>query len=228
MPSYSLVFDRASIVLLGRFNPAIFHPAWFARHSLIRDEECKQAKDLIVTGEVAQFQVDWLTVQVTHDRFGAHTDDTAHSAPLRDLVVAAFALLEHTPFWAVGMNRHVHYKVESEDQWHRFGHMLAPKEAWSRWLKNPGMRIVTMWGSRDEAPNARIQIQVEPSQRIRPGIYFAFNEHHAVNRKEEPGAGEEITDSEQRRALIDALAKGWENAQNYARTVAEGLLSLEY
>lgn len=228
MPSYSLMLDRATIVLLGRFNPAIFHPAWFARYSMIRDEESKQVKGLVVTEEITQFEVDWLTVQVTRNRFLAHTDDTAHSAPLRDLVAAAFALLEHTPFWALGMNRHVHYKVESEDQWHRFGHMLAPKQAWTKWLKNPGTRVVTIWGSRDEAPDAKIQVQVEPSQKVHPGVYFLYNEHHAINQKEEPGASEEITDPDQGRALIDTLVKGWENAQNYARTVAEGLLSLEY
>lgn len=228
MPSYSLMLDRASIVLLGKFNPAIFHPAWFARHSLIRDEEAKQVKDLVVVQDIAQFQVDWLFVQVTPDRFQAHTDDASHSAPLRDLVVSVFTLLEHTPFWALGMNRHLHYKVESEDQWHRFGHMLVPKEAWSRWMKNPGMRVLTISASRDEAPGARIQFQVEPSGRVHPGVYCSFNEHRDISRKEGAAPDEEISQPDQRRALIEALAKGWEGAQNYARMVAEGLLSLEY
>jgi hypothetical protein len=95
-------------------------------------------------------------------------------------VIAVFTLLEHAPFWALGINRHLHYKVESEDQWHRLGRFLAPKAAWSRWLTDPGMRSLTIEGFRAEAPDARIQFRVEPSLRVHPGIYFSLNEHREV------------------------------------------------
>ena len=234
--SYEPVLDRASVVLLGKFNPAIFHPSWLARYTLIRDEEAANAKNLVVTDEVTNFEVDWLTISVTADRFVAQTDQTAYSVALRDLVLGAFGLLEHTPFWAVGINRHLHYPVESQEQWHGYGHFLAPKDPWAGLVDNPGMRAVTIWGTRADAPGARIQFLVEPSNRVRPwGIYFAFNEDRDLRR--EPGAeptpkseGQperspiELAGAERRRGLLDELGKGWESAQKYARSVAESLL----
>jgi hypothetical protein len=32
-----------SIVLVGGFNPKIFHPAWFAAQKLIREKEAEEA-----------------------------------------------------------------------------------------------------------------------------------------------------------------------------------------
>lgn len=239
--SHEPAFDRASIVMLGQFNPAIFQPAWFARHSLIRDEEASNAKNLIVTDQVTNFEADWLTVSVTADRFQAQTDQPAYSIALRDLVLGTFSLLEHTPFWAVGMNRHLHYRVESEDLWHQYGHFLVPKEPWADLIDNPGMRAVTIWGTRPDAPGARIQYVVEPSNRVRPwGLYFSFNEDRDIRRQSasdktsartEDEADEkerkpvrELSSPQLRRELMESVGKGWESAQNYARLVAEALL----
>lgn len=36
--------DGSSIVVLGSFNPAIFHPLWFKINQLIRPEEADSAK----------------------------------------------------------------------------------------------------------------------------------------------------------------------------------------
>jgi hypothetical protein len=241
--SYEPIHDRASIVLLGQFNPAIFQPAWLARHALIRDEEAMNVKKLVVTEQVTNFEVDWLTLSVTTQRFSVFTDQAAYSMALRDLVLGAFSLLEHTPFWALGMNRHLHYRVESEDQWHQYGHFLVPKEPWTGLIDKPGMRAVTIWGTRPEAPGARIQYVVEPSQRVRPwGLYFSFNEDRDLRRQdasdkkterneEERKEGEtdekkaaELSSPQRRRELMEAVGKGWESAQGYARSVAEALL----
>ena len=35
--------DEAAIVLVGAFNPAIFHPAWLAHHGLIPEHEAEAA-----------------------------------------------------------------------------------------------------------------------------------------------------------------------------------------
>jgi len=33
------IFERCGIVLLGSFNPAIFQPEWFLKHSIVPEEE---------------------------------------------------------------------------------------------------------------------------------------------------------------------------------------------
>jgi hypothetical protein len=228
MPSYSLALDRASVVVLGRFNPIIFHPAWFARYALIRDAEAAQAKELVVTENAANFKVEWLDVQVTTQRFQVLTDDSAHSAPLRDLAVSVLTLLEHTHIWAIGINRLLHYKLESEEQWHRFGDLLAPKAHWRKLLSQPGMRSLTIEGGVEDAPNARVQCRVEPSRRVHPGVYFSLNEHHARAADNDAASNMELTTPDVRRELLELLAKRWTPAQSYAVRMAESLLGEEY
>jgi hypothetical protein len=215
VPSFSLVIDNSSVVLLGRFNPAIFQPAWLAAQSLIRREEAEHAQGLVFAPELAHFTLDWLRLQVTTERFEASTEDPAHAEVLRDLVLSIFSILEHTPFDKMGINRSLHYKMGSDDHWHRFGDLVAPKPPWTSVLSQPGLRSLTMEGKRAEAPEARIQVKVEPSTRVRPGVFFATNEHYELS-------GDEVG-----RRLMATMATCWKGAQDYAKAVAEHLLSQE-
>lgn len=45
--------EGISVVFLGDFNPAIFHPEWFARHGLISEPDLKDSIAEVVTGQVA-------------------------------------------------------------------------------------------------------------------------------------------------------------------------------
>ena len=61
------------IVLIGNFNPAIFHPSWFAAHNLLRAEEADTATINIVHPDVASFKTEWLGVNIVKDRFQVGT-----------------------------------------------------------------------------------------------------------------------------------------------------------
>ena len=223
MPTFPLALDRASVVVLGKFNPSIFHPAWFARFTLLPEPEASQAKEMLVTDELTKFRTDWLELQVTRARFMALSDDPSASVSLRDLVASTFSLLEHTHFSALGMNRELHYRVESEEQWHDFGHFLVPKRVWEPHVENPGMRSLTIEGHRSGAPEARIQHKIEPSVRFHPGVFFAVNEHYAITAHDDEETAE-VSQPEERRTLLKLLVERWEPSQAYARTVAEALL----
>jgi hypothetical protein len=209
----TLVREQASIVLLGHFNPAIFQPAWFASHDLLRKEEADIAQVQVIAPQLCQFKADWLELEVTSDRFSARTPDTAHTEPLRDLVLGTFALLEHTPFDKMGLNRNMHFRAESEEVWHKFGHELAPKAIWQKILRDPGLLELVIQGSREKAPHARIQIKVQPSVPIKPGIYIAVNEHYDASAKETPML-----------QLMTILRDSWRDARVYALEAAETLM----
>lgn len=208
--------EGVSIVLLGNFNPSIFQPAWLAAHELIRKEESDVAQGVVFSRELAAFTADWLTLQVTQERFDASTADAAHFEPLRDLVLGIFTLLEHTPFDKMGLNRQMHYRMATEEQWNAFGDFLAPKAAWGQIMTKPGLRSLTIEGSRDDAPLARIHVKAEPSTKIHPGIFISTNEHHVASGA---GAGKE---------LLTVLQSSWTRSQAYAKRVAEHLLSQSY
>ena len=111
---------------------------------LVRKEEADGAKIEVINPQVTSFSADWLRIQVLAERFQAVTADPAHYQTLRDLVVSIFRLLEHTPFWTMGMNRDMHFKIETEERWHQLGDILAPKQKWEAIVDRPGLRTLVI------------------------------------------------------------------------------------
>lgn len=211
--------DAAVIVLIGAFNPSIFQPSWLAAHGLIRNQEAEQAEIGVVHREISAFAADWLRLQVTTDRFVAQTTDTAHFPALRDLVVATFELLEHTPFDKLGVNRLMHYRMPTIEKWHAFGHLLVPKTAWREVLgEEAGMRSLVVVGKELEENGFKtnVTVRVEPSARVLPGVFFEVNDHS------------ETTGEDSGRRLLTRLRERWEAPLDRARSIAEHLLSQEY
>jgi hypothetical protein len=212
MTALHLELDSPNIVLRGNFNPSILQPAWLGAHNLIRSEEAEKAKVEIIAEPVSSFTVDWLQLQMTHDRFSA-TSDAANARPLRDLVLGIFKLLEHTPLTSLGINRNMHFKMQSTDDWHTVGHRLVPKEAWERFLTKPGMLSVAVRGKPKARPHAVLNVKVEPSARVPDGVYVSINEHY---QESGDGGGKK---------LLRVLETAWDDAQREGKEIAEGILA---
>jgi hypothetical protein len=132
-----LEINAHTIVLLGSFNPGIFHPQWFARQGLLPDGEVDSSTLQVVHPQASQFETERFFIQVTLDRFQAMTKPNTPGDVLRDLVLGAFTVLEHTPMKALGMNRQMHFSMGSEEAWHRLGDKLAPKDVLERGVTSP-------------------------------------------------------------------------------------------
>jgi hypothetical protein len=210
--------EGAAIVLVGNFNPPIFQPAWFAAKKLLPDAEVEEAADVMITSDIASFTAEWLTVQVMQQRFQAATADPSKYGPLLDLVVGTFTFLEHTPFNKAGLNHQAHYALPSEEKWHAFGDLLAPKPQWSSLFEGRvGMRSLTVEGRRAGCEAKYIRASVEPSNRVTPnGVYFAINEHY------------EAEGPEASKGLLDTLKRNWEESGRFADAVQKRLLSQNY
>src|SRR5262245_43736296 len=109
----SILLNRMAIVFRGSFNPAIFHPSWFARHDILRAAEADEARVQILNGHITDFKTGWVQVQVTRDRFAAVSVNGGYEGPLLDLVLSTFTILEHTPLSQLGMNREVHLQFDT-------------------------------------------------------------------------------------------------------------------
>ncbi|MEW6376033.1 MAG: hypothetical protein AB1502_09645 [Thermodesulfobacteriota bacterium] len=171
--------DGSSIVLLGAFNLAIFHPLWFKINQLIRPEEADAAKLEVTHPAVSIFSLEWFKLQVEMERFVVETTDKANFGPISDLVLGTFSILDHTPVRALGINRMMHFKMESIEEWHAFGHMLAPKDVWHGIMDRPGLRSLTMDDPRDD-PAGYIRVRIEPLNRVDPGIFIEVNNHYEI------------------------------------------------
>lgn len=182
-----------SVVLAGDFNPAIFTPAWFARHGLLPESAADGAEVKIVHPQVAAFAFDWFNVEVTTDRFLARNAQAPY-VRVCDLVVRVFKeLLPHTPLRALGIHREVHFPVRGRAEMDRIGRTLAPVEPWGVWGRDlepdgehGGMTSLRMSQVKIEGrpPEDRIAVTVEPSNPIigqgRAGVYVHVHDHYTI------------------------------------------------
>ena len=126
---YPLKFKEHSIVLVGNFNPKIFQPAWFAAQGLLSQQEAEEVKIEIIHSSVVIFSTNtnWMRIEVTDERFIVKTSQEPYDVVIRDLVLGTFDLLRYTPIMQMGINREMHFQLSSEKNWHKAGHLLAPK-----------------------------------------------------------------------------------------------------
>ena len=211
----------ASIVSLGRFNPPIFQPFWFSRNNLIREEEAESASVEIIHKDVAVFSIEWFSVQVTGEEFSVETTDPTKYEPLRDLAIGTFKILEHSPIGAFGFNSNEHYAMKDEAEWHAFGDHYAPKESWQSVLKTPGMTSLTIQGERDACDANRIQVRIEPSQKVSHGVYIHVNQHYDVADNEK----EDVEPAGQMTRFLETLQDSWGDFLTYSARVAAELLN---
>lgn len=209
-------FKEHSIVLLGNFNPKIFQPAWFASEGLLKQQEADEATIEIIHSTLVIFQADWLRLEVTQDRFNARTSLEPYDRVLRDLVLGTFSLLQYTPIMQMGINRQMHFQVDSTETWHKAGNTLAPKEIWEGVLTQPGMLSVQMRESeRVDGFKGNINVKIEPSTRVHPGIFFTVNDH--IERKDSES-------SEGAREIMDILGSHWETSYKRSAEIITTML----
>jgi hypothetical protein len=115
----------------------------------------------------------------------------------------------------MGLNRHMHYQMKTEQDSHALGDLLAPKAHWSGFVEAPGLQTLTILGPRGEAVARRRQVTVQPSQRVPFGMYVATNEHHDI---------EQGPDSVSN--AMQTLRSSWTDSMRDAKIEAERLLDL--
>ena len=202
-----------SAVLLGSFAPAMFHPQWFAAHSLLPQEEADNANVQLVGDAVSGFSLEWMTMQVTSEQFIAEALREPYEQ-LRDFVVGTFDLLNETRVTMLGINKQAHFKIESEDVWHGVGHRLVPPENWPL-LRSPGLLTLTEQGLRPDDYSGYIRVTVEPSIRVHPGVYVRVNDHFQWELAEGQTAVREA---------LTILQNDWESSLSRATVLLEGPL----
>lgn len=228
--AYTAEILSSSIVVVGNFNPAIVSPDWLERNHLIgvgdadTAREGSQNRSMIVSNQVTSFETDWFALQVLNNRF-ALTSKSPLSPAFKDLAVGIFQLVPHTPVSAVGLNFMGHFKLVGEDDYHRVGDALAPKDIWKRLYSNEsaGLADLTIriqrW-TRGEPLKTKDEkrIAVQPSNKIQFGVYLSYNDHHDVSTVED-----NLRPAERIAIVID---NQWEPSWRDAERVFDGVLSM--
>lgn len=214
MPA-ELRHGQSAVVLVGDFNPAIFHPAWLEEHELIRPDEAFAAEVQIVQSEVASFRVPGYAIQALRNQLNIVADEE-RPAPdtLRDLAVGILRLLPHTPVRALGLNLHRHYQTGDEDEAANLLAALAPADPWQTVLAEPRAKSIEVTSiDADAGPeSAVVNTTVQPSEVFPPGIFVLVNHHFQI----EP-ASERATTT----VASETLQAGWDHSHDHAVAIAE-------
>jgi hypothetical protein len=169
--------EGISIVMLGDFNPRIFHPMWFAYNGILREAEAREANIDLIHADVSSFTTEWLTIQVVRDRFTAEVKADVYRFHLGDLVRNVFSLLSHSPIRQMGINTGFRLHFKSDKDWHAFGDMLLPKPPWSAVLDKPGLRGLHIQGARNDNHRGLVMISVEPDIHQPGDVIIRCNDH---------------------------------------------------
>ena len=220
--------DAAGVVVLGDFTPAVFTPAWFARHGLLSESAADSANLEIASPTLTRFSTDWLSFHATVHRFDVHTAQAPHRR-VCDLVVRVFREhLDHMPLRALGINRHVHFRVGSLSDRDRIGRTLAPVAPWGKFGEelglngeDGGMTSLRMSQVRPKGrpPGGEINVIVEPSSVIgdgRLGVYVSVNDHYAIDQSDARG----------NLKLIDYLERDFDESMRRGDSIIDQIMSL--
>lgn len=130
------MFNLFSIVIVGRFNPSIFHPTWFERFKILPIQETQWAlgenavkrevdiggskitlserPPLVMNPGNTEIHFKSIKILVKPDRFECQTVNKENFSNVHEVTTKVFTLLEHSPTKIVGMNFMGHSKFNEK------------------------------------------------------------------------------------------------------------------
>lgn len=138
MSSWEKVGEEASIVLVGNFNPPIFHPEWFIRHEIVPkwdyyggDDGNDNVSRVATVSDLAQIEFpDQRNLTVMLNKFVLRCARASEFLTIKDIVSNTFGILRETPLNQMGMNYQSIIRIDDVDLWHKFGESMAPRSPW--------------------------------------------------------------------------------------------------
>lgn len=205
----------ASIVLVGNFNPSIFHPQWFAAHDVISQSEADEADLRIATPQVSSFSLTWGNLQVTPDQFVINCKNPSLFAMLQDLVLKTFDILGHTPVSAMGINMEQKWFSKNDTEHRKFGDRIAPKEKWS-FMAEPGLRDIVMEEQqRPDDYSGYIQVRIQALREKQKSILISINDHYYIPKYETSLGAEPV---------MEILRENWTTSNEHSETIIKNVI----
>jgi hypothetical protein len=238
MPEFAS--EAVTVVVRGHFNPAIFSPGWLFAQGLIGREQTEFAEIQAIVPQAAIFSAGWVNFQATPDMLSLATEDPVEYPRLRDLAVSILRLLKETPVNALGINRAVHMKVDSIEDWHRLGDTVAPKAIWEKMLSLPGTASLSIRGVRQDDYAGFVQVRFEPSNAVPCAIFIEQNDHFVLKEVAgQPETREELFDPRYSEFLVvepspslvsiavEILTRRWDSSISRGNEIARQLWDLK-
>ncbi|ORU93413.1 MAG: hypothetical protein A6F72_06780 [Cycloclasticus sp. symbiont of Poecilosclerida sp. N] len=220
--NYNTISKHVDIVLLGSFNPAIFHPEWFIKNNIIAEWEYTQ-KDILFVPDVTRVSLpSERYLAVLPDQFSIRATMPSDFLGLRDIVTSTFTLLKETPINQMGLNYTAVFKL-SKDDWVTFGKKLVPTEVWTNSAKyfselddkkkeQAGLLALTMHLPRPDELNGFILSRLRVKSFENYEIIFEINNHIEIENKDVS-------------QMLKILESSWEKSLLFAETYIGNILN---
>jgi len=216
--------NAVAIVLLGKFEPTIFTPAWLALIGMLSPRAVDTAQVEIVNAQTSSCSAEGFDVHVTQDSFQVVT----RSVPLvrvRDIVLHIFTeQLSYTSVDALGISRVVHFRAENRTARDQVGRILAPVEPWGGiadklQLDDAGNGMASLTMRQARSAGGQVNVTVEPSTQIGDGslgIYVRVNDNYQ----------RDATALDGRKELFSILDDGFDESMCRAESIIDQVMSL--
>ena len=220
--NYKTISTQADIVLVGSFNPAIFHPEWFIKNEIIAKWEYTN-DDLIIIPETTQVSLpSEQYLKVLLNQFSIKALMPSDFLRLRDIVISTFTLLKETPVSQMGLNYTSVFKLSEED-WKSFGKKLAPIDAWTnsadyfselgdKEKDQAGLIQLVMNLPRPDELNGFIRSNLSVKSFKNRELTFSINNHIEI-------------DDKSMSTMLQILDSRWENSLEFSKNYMDKILN---
>lgn len=190
-----------TLVVVGAFAPAMFHPLWFARYDLLGAHEvavAAKSTNLLVSNDISLFKISGFDFEIRPNRLQIGTTQESFFQPTRDLVCSLLEIIDSAPVEMIGINWTAHYATQSRSAWHAAGDKLVPKKFWETvWPKHVGMSNLSLELERVDNDKGKVNLSFQPSSVVENGVYFSINDHYELK-----STGKEIYSTEAAKFLL--------------------------
>lgn len=173
-----------SIVLIGGFNPMIFHPFWMLQKGLIAERDVTEDK-ILVHNQLSRFMIgDWLEFTVNKERCEFKVQSKDNVVLMLDLIKGTLNALPEIPVTAIGINKGRIIKIENSDDYYKVGAKLAPLHLWEDSFKNPRLRTIAIEDIKsEEFSGTRRCVIIKPAEitNVPFAIDVNINNHYDLN-----------------------------------------------
>jgi hypothetical protein len=177
----ALASDFMSIVVRGVFDPTALTPRWLHAGGLISEADYRDVEiELLIPDQIFRYKTSIFNFDFQRTYLQLSTDYEQEFEGLRDVAVGILSHAADITISVLGLNRNVNISVPDYERYHRIGDTLMPKTPWEDILQIPGMRGLLIGGIRPDNYAGRIDVRVEQSVSVRPGIFIGYNDHYEL------------------------------------------------
>jgi hypothetical protein len=133
-----------SLVIIGSFDPRIFHTDWLVNKKLIRESEGDLDNLKVLHPDLTIIETQEFKLEVRPSRFEIQTLKESFREPMKDLCVSIFRLLSESPIDAFGVNYSRHFKFTVEKDYINFGYHLAPIKTLFDFIDDPRLLDISI------------------------------------------------------------------------------------